>query len=92
MSYISQDPGTLPRINPVRFGSTRIEILALSLAALLARPLHGEVTYTLNLGNSAEEQQVAASVAAAAELCNTYASLNKHWNVYYNAGIPTTGF
>ncbi len=83
MSYIFQSPGFPPRIPLVRAGA-----LTLLLTAL-ARPVLGDVTYTLNLGNSPEEQQVAASVATAAELCNTYASFNKHWNVFYNAGIPT---
>lgn len=54
-----------------------------------ASSLRADVTYTLNLGSSANEQQVAASVTAAAALCNTYGSFNKHWNVFYNSGIPT---
>lgn len=59
-------------------------------ALLLTRPVAlGDITYTLNLGSSPEEQQVAASVAAAAALYNQHGSFNKHWNVYYNAGIPT---
>jgi len=64
--------------------------LALCLA-LAAPPAHGDITYTLNFTptNSAEEQQVANSVAAAAAFYNQYGSFNKHWNVSYNAGIPT---
>ena len=58
-------------------------------SAALSQALRGDVTYSLNLGNSPEEQQVAASVATAAGLCNTYASFNKHWSVFYNGGIPT---
>ena len=60
---------------------------ALLLAA--ASSARADVTYTLNLGSSANEQQVAASVATAAQLVNTYGSFNKHWNVFYNSGIPT---
>lgn len=60
-------------------------------AALLCQvcPLLADVTYTLHLGSSTEEQQVAASVAAAAAQYNQYGSFNKHWDVYYNPGIPT---
>lgn len=68
---------------------------ALPLGALLAvilSPLAlGDITYTLNFNpaNSAEEQQVANSVAVAAAFYNQHGSFNKHWDVYYNAGIPT---
>lgn len=60
------------------------------LALLLIRPAAwGDITYTLNLGTSPEELQVSNSVFTAAALYNQYGSFNKHWNVYYNAGIPT---
>ncbi len=57
---------------------------------MLALSAAGDVTYTFQFsGTSAEENQVRASVAAAAELYNRHGSFNKHWNVYYNSGIPT---
>lgn len=58
----------------------------LLIASFSAR---GDVSYTLHLGTSAEEQQVAASVAEAVSIINQYGSFNKHWDVYYNSGIPT---
>ena len=84
MSYIFSSP-----LFPKPSGLSVCGLLAGLYLAVLAQPLHGDVTYTLNLGGSAEEQQVAASVATAVQLCNTHASFNKHWNVFYNAGIPT---
>ena len=51
----------------------------------------GDITYTLQFdpASSALAQQVANSVAVAAAFYNQNGSFNKHWNVYYNAGIPT---
>ena len=62
-----------------------------AVGLLLAASVHADVTYTLHFtpSNSAEEQQVANSVAEAVSVINEYGSFNKHWNVYYNAGIPT---
>lgn len=48
-----------------------------------------DVTFSLHMGASAPETEVANSVRTAAALYNQYGSFNKHWNVYYNAGIPT---
>ncbi len=51
----------------------------------------GDVTYTLHFdpASSPEAQQVANSVAEAVPVINQYGSFNKHWDVYYDAGIPT---
>lgn len=59
---------------------------------LLPRPAAlGDITYTLQFdpASSSQAQQVANSVAVAAAFYNQHGSFNKHWNVYYNAGIPT---
>lgn len=54
-------------------------------------PLSADITYTLqfdpNLNGST--QQLANSVAVAADFYNKHGSFNKHWGVYYNTGIPT---
>lgn len=62
------------------------------LALLLARTTAlADITYTLQFdpASSSEAQQAANSVAVAAAFYNQYGSFNKHWNVYYNSGIPT---
>jgi len=62
------------------------------LALLLIRPAAwGDITYTLQFdpASSPQAQQVANSVAAAAAFYNQHGSFNKHWNAYYNPGIPT---
>ncbi|MDB6071319.1 MAG: hypothetical protein JWL81_2490 [Verrucomicrobiales bacterium] len=62
------------------------------LAGILAPPeARADITYSFNFdpASSAQAQQVANSVAVAAAFYNQNASFNKHWNVYYNAGIPT---
>ena len=50
-----------------------------------------DITYTLQFdpASSSQAQQVANSVAVAAAFYNQHGSFNKHWNVYYNSGIPT---
>ncbi len=65
---------------------TRYAVLALGVSTAWS-----DVTYTLHFtpSNSPEEQQVADSVAEAVPIINQYASINKHWDVYYNSGIPT---
>ncbi len=68
--------------------------VALALGSVLVAGLsvvRADVIYTLNFlpANSAEEQQVANSVAEAVGIINQYGSFNKHWSVEYNAGIPT---
>jgi len=72
----------------IPFLSSFVLMLALALGPLSAR---GDVTYTLHFdpASSAQAQQVADSVAEAVPIINQYGSFNKHWNVYYNAGIPT---
>jgi hypothetical protein len=67
---------------------THALVLLLALGTPGAR---GDITYTLQFdpASSAQAQQVANSVAVAAAFYNQYGSFNKHWNVYYNAGIPT---
>lgn len=62
--------------------------LILAVAVTSAR---ADVTYTLNFdpASSPEAQQVANSVAVGAAFYNQYGSFNKHWDVYYNPGIPT---
>ncbi len=63
------------------------------LFALFVVPaaLRADITYTLQFdpASSAQAQQVANSVAVAAAFYNQHGSFNKHWNVYYNPGIPT---
>ncbi|HHY85037.1 MAG TPA: hypothetical protein GYA07_05820 [Verrucomicrobia bacterium] len=61
-----------------------------TLATLAFRPTaFGDITYTLHLGSSSEDLQVSNSVVTAAAIYNQYGSFNKHWDVYYNPGIPT---
>ena len=63
---------------------------ALALLLLMVAPcVRGDITYTLHLGGTAEELQVSNSVVTGAALYNKHGSFNKHWDVYYNAGIPT---
>ena len=52
---------------------------------------HAEITYSLHFDRNlnAQTQQLANSVATVAEFHNEHGSFNKHWNVYYNTGIPT---
>ncbi len=66
----------------------RLWLLGVLASGLVAK---ADVTYTLNFNpaNSTEEQQVADSVAEAVPIINQYGSFNKHWDIYYNAGIPT---
>lgn len=68
----------------------RAALSALTLA-LLAPSLRADITYTLYFdpASSPEAQQVADSVAVVAAFYNQHGSFNKHWSVYYNAGIPT---
>lgn len=79
----------MPRRTLARRAAALQRSIALASSFAAISSLRADVTYSLNLGSSAEDQQVAASVTTAAQLCNTYASFNKHWNVYYNPGIPT---
>lgn len=78
---------------PVFSRRQRHPLLAASLAlALAAAPAtRADITYTLQFdpASSAQAQQVANSVAVAAAFYNQHGSFNKHWNVYYNTGIPT---
>lgn len=65
---------------------------ALSLCMVMgATAVRADITYTLQFdpASSPEAQQVANSVAVGAAFYNQNASFNKHWNVYYNPGIPT---
>lgn len=69
-----------------------LSITIIGMALLLTRPAaFGDITYTLhfNPASSPEAQQVANSVAVAAAFYNQHGSFNKHWNVYYDSGIPT---
>lgn len=68
-----------------------IKPMVLAITALAAMTGRGDITYTLQFspGSSAQAQQVANSVAVAAAFYNQHGSFNKHWNVYYNTGIPT---
>jgi hypothetical protein len=69
-----------------------LAIVTVGMAMLLSRPAAmGDITYTLQFdpASSSQAQQVANSVAVAAAFYNQHGSFNKHWNVYYNAGIPT---
>ncbi len=65
--------------------------LALALTTFSVTAVRGDITFTLqfNPASSGEARQVANSVAAAAAFYNLHGSFNKHWNVHYNAGIPT---
>lgn len=65
--------------------------VALALTAFSVTAVRGDISFTLNFNpaSSGEAQQVANSVTAAAAFYNLHGSFNKHWNVYYNAGIPT---
>ena len=65
---------------------------AVGLSTVIASsPALADITYTLHTdpASSPEAQQVANSVAVAAAFYNQYGSFNKHWDVYYNPGIPT---
>ena len=67
-------------------------IYPLAVALAFIAPLaYGDITYTLQFtpASSPQAQQVANSVAVAAAFYNQYGSFNKHWDVYYNSGIPT---
>jgi hypothetical protein len=72
---------------------TKFKYLSVIIGALLlTRPAAlGDITYTLQFdpASSSQAQQVANSVAVVAAFYNQHGSFNKHWNVYYNAGIPT---
>jgi hypothetical protein len=61
------------------------------LGAVAPSSVYGDITYHLNFdpSSSPEAQQVANSVAVAAAFYNQHGSFNKHWNVYYDPGIPT---
>src|SRR6186997_1968492 len=61
------------------------------LGILCAPAVRGDITYThqFDPASSSQAQQVANSVAVAAAFYNQHGSFNKHWNAYYNAGIPT---
>jgi hypothetical protein len=65
--------------------------LAFAVAAFVTPSARADITYTLQFdpASSSQAQQVANSVAVAAAFYNQHGSFNKHWNVYYNAGIPT---
>lgn len=75
---------------PNSFSPSGVRALLLALVGLVPAA-HGDITYTLQFdpASSAQAQQVANSVAVAAAFYNQHGSFNKHWNVYYNAGIPT---
>ncbi|MES2476599.1 MAG: LamG-like jellyroll fold domain-containing protein [Verrucomicrobiota bacterium] len=65
---------------------------ALALASVFIAPTaKADITYWLGFdpASSPQAQQVANSVAVAAAFYNQHGSFNKHWSVYYNAGIPT---
>lgn len=67
-------------------------VLAFAFVLAVAAPVvRADITYTLRFdpASSSQAQQVANSVAVAAAFYNQYGSFNKHWDVYYNAGIPT---
>jgi hypothetical protein len=69
-----------------------LSVIMVGMTLLLTRPAAlGDITYTLQFdpASSPEAQQVANSVAVAAAFYNQHGSFNKHWNVYYNPGIPT---
>ncbi len=68
-----------------------LKTLALAVTAFAGTVARGDITYTLQFtpSSSPQAQQVANSVAVAAAFYNQHGSFNKHWNVYYNAGIPT---
>ncbi len=61
------------------------------VALILAPPVRGDITYSLNFNpaSSTQAQQVANSVAAVAAFYNQHGSFNKHWSVTYHPGIPT---
>jgi len=64
-----------------------------ALAVAAGPPLaRGDITYTLNINpsNSAQEQQIANSVAEAVSIYNTYGSFNKHWWINYTTDTGTT--
>jgi hypothetical protein len=80
-------------IFPLQFVGLRLcraSLPALALA-IVAQPLHGDITYHLNFdpASSWEAQEVANSVAVAAAFYNQHGSFNKHWGVTYHPGIPT---
>lgn len=66
-------------------------LVSLIAAGGLASAVRAEITYSLNFdpASSSQARQVADSVAVAAAFYNQHGSFNKHWNVHYNAGIPT---
>lgn len=68
-----------------------VKLTAVALLLLPRPAAWGDITYTLqfNPASSPEAQQVANSVAVAAAFYNQHGSFNKHWNAYYNPGIPT---
>jgi len=57
--------------------------------AITGPSARGDITYTFHLGNTAADLEVSNSVIAAAAIYNQYGSFNKHWDVYYDPGIPT---
>ena len=79
----------MPRTS--RPASFRLATALAFSSAFIAPPAHGDITYWLGFdpASSAHAQQVANSVAVAAAFYNQHGSFNKHWNVYYNSGIPT---
>ena len=66
-------------------------VTLLAVAVWIRPAALADITYTLqfNPASSPEAQQVANSAAVAAAFYNQHGSFNKHWNVYYNPGIPT---
>lgn len=73
--------------------ATKFKYLSvIAVVMLLTHPAAwADITYTLQFdpASSPQAQQVANSVAVAAAFYNQHGSFNKHWNAYYNAGIPT---
>jgi len=63
--------------------------VAVAAGSSLAR---ADITYTLNINpsNSAQEQEIANSVAEAVSIYNTYGSFNKHWWINYTTDPGTT--
>ncbi|HEX8312064.1 MAG TPA: LamG-like jellyroll fold domain-containing protein [Chthoniobacteraceae bacterium] len=76
----------------LRHSLKNLAVPATALLGLFFAPaVCGDITYTLQFDptSSSQAQQVANSVAVAAAFYNQHGSFNKHWNVYYSAGIPT---
>lgn len=69
----------------------RIPFLSFLALLLFQSAASGDITYSFNFdpASSPQAQQVANSVTAVAAIYNQHGSFNKHWNVYYNPGIPT---